>query len=268
MIKIPTKKIKGNDGSPVSMTITGPPKTGKTHLLTTLEGNLMLDLESGAKYYDALKIDVKQEVINKNLEIEKENIKLEELGKPLKPKYSKGRALHEITQQLKKNPVKYLTIDTVQQLEDVAKEVALIRYRQSIKGKSYKGSDLYDLPMGAGYGLVRSVFVEFLTMFEGCYTDCIFFISHVKFQSYNKDGVELDAKDISLTGKLKEILAAQVDSNAFLFRNDKGQNILSFKKMGDDLITGSRSPVVSNREFIISELVDDTVVTYWEKIFK
>ena len=259
MIQIPSKKTKGNDGTPVSMTIIGPPKTGKTHLLTKLEGNLILDLESGAKYYDALKIDVNQEVINTNLALEKD-------GKP--PGYSKGRALHDITQELRKNPVKYLTIDTVQQLENIAKEVALVRYKKSSKGKSFTGKDIYDLNMGLGYSLTRAVFVELLSMFEGCYTDCIFFTSHVKFQSYSKDGVELEAKDISLTGKLKEILAAEVDSNAFLFRNDKDQNILSFKKMGDDLITGSRSPVVSNKEFVISELVDGEVVTHWDKIFK
>lgn len=57
-ISLPTQKLKASRVSPGSLIIYAPPKTGKTTLVSQLEGCLLLDLEDGSDYVDALKIKI------------------------------------------------------------------------------------------------------------------------------------------------------------------------------------------------------------------
>lgn len=97
---------------------------GKTSLLSTLDNNLIIDLEDGSDYVEALKIKIHN--VNELNNLCKEIIKAG-------------------------CPYKFITIDTVTALEEIAKPLALNMYKASPLGKNYTGNDILSLPMGAGY---------------------------------------------------------------------------------------------------------------------
>ena len=53
---LPTQKVKAETNSPKNMVIFSKPKVGKTTLLSQLDNCLIIDLEDGSDYVDALKI--------------------------------------------------------------------------------------------------------------------------------------------------------------------------------------------------------------------
>lgn len=133
-------------------------------------------------------------------------------------------------------------------------------------GKTYSGNILA-LPNGAGYGYLREAFEKVYQAFDNK-SKCLILLGHIKKASIQKDGKELSAKDIDLTGKLKSITAASMDAIGYLYR--KGNtNILSFKTAEDDLATGARPAHLRNQEFVMSELddINNVVTTYWDKVF-
>lgn len=103
-------------------------------------------------------------------------------------------------------------------------------------------------------------------------------IGHAKSSSINKNGKDLNAKDLALTGKLKLIISANCDTIGYMYRNpsNNNQTILSFKTHEQDLATGARPDHLANQEFVICELTNPDYVknneprkfvTYWNKIF-
>ena len=57
-IVLPTTKVKAQRVNPKRLIIYSKPKTGKTTAFAGLEENLIMDLEHGAGYVEALKIEV------------------------------------------------------------------------------------------------------------------------------------------------------------------------------------------------------------------
>ena len=105
-IILPTQKIKSERVNPKRMVIYSKPKTGKTTAYAGLENNLILDLEHGSDYVDALKIKINS---------------LQEL-------LDTGKAIKEAGR-----PYKYVTIDTVTALEDMIMPLAIKLYRATPK---------------------------------------------------------------------------------------------------------------------------------------
>ena len=68
-IKLPLEKVKAESHSPSNLIIFSKPKTGKTTLFANLENCLILDLENGADYIDAIKIKAKFFFINYNISL-------------------------------------------------------------------------------------------------------------------------------------------------------------------------------------------------------
>ena len=56
---LPTKKVMADVKSPKNMVIFSKPKIGKTTLLSQLDNCLIIDLEDGSDYVDALKLKAK-----------------------------------------------------------------------------------------------------------------------------------------------------------------------------------------------------------------
>ena len=67
--------------------------------------------------------------------------------------------------------------------------------------------------------------------------------------------------------KLKSILGAEADAIGLLYRSEHKKNMLSFVTT-DDVICGARPTHLKDQEFIISELIDDKLVTHWDKVYK
>jgi len=123
-IVLPTKKVKAERQNPKRIVIYSKPKTGKTTAYAGLEDNLIIDLENGTEFVEALKVKVN------NLQ------ELLDTGKAIK---AAG------------NPYKFITIDTVTALEDMIMPLAVKLYRGTSMGKNYDGDNVTTLPNGAGY---------------------------------------------------------------------------------------------------------------------
>jgi hypothetical protein len=103
---LPTTKIKAELVNPKRIVIYSKPKTGKTSAYAGLDDNLIIDLENGTDYVDAMKIKVSslQELLD--------------AGKAIK---AAGK------------PYKYVTIDTVTALEDMIMPLAVKLYKTTSK---------------------------------------------------------------------------------------------------------------------------------------
>jgi len=252
----PNQVVEVKNKNPDKLFIFSHPKVGKTSLVAGLPNHLLIDVEGGSKFVSGTKINVTEMA-------EKENISL------LKALKEVANSIREANKEAGKKIYDYGIIDTATKLEEVAKDLAGILYKTTPMGKSWNGSDITTLPNGAGYNWLRLAYQRIYQDFEGLFNKCFIMLGHVKNASINKDGKDLAAKDINLTGKLKTIVAADADAIGFLYRK-KGEpiNILSFKTSENDLATGARPPHLRGKEFEISKLVDDNIVeTYWEQIF-
>ena len=103
-ITLPTKPIPAETQDPKNLIIFGLPKVGKTTVLSTLDNNLILDFENGSDYVDALKIKINS---------------LKELKETVKAIKDAGK------------PYKFITIDTITAIEDMAKPLAIQLYQKS-----------------------------------------------------------------------------------------------------------------------------------------
>lgn len=125
-IQLPKNKIPADTQDPRYLIIYGLPKVGKTTILSTLEGNLILDCESGTDFVDALKIKVSS---------------VKEIKEVCKAIIEAGK------------PYKYITIDTITALEDMVKPLALNLYKNSpVYSERFADiTDVTTLPNGQGF---------------------------------------------------------------------------------------------------------------------
>ena len=162
-------------------------------------------------------------------------------------------------------PYKYVTLDTLTRLEDLALPYALTLYKATPMGKSFTGANVLDLPNGAGYKYLRDAMTNLLNAIYKC-ADRVILLGHLKTTNIEKNGKEVSAKELDLTGKIKSMVSADVDAIGLLYRADNNQNILSFKTT-DDVICGARPAHLKDQEIVISELIDGKFVTHWNKIY-
>ena len=123
-IKLPTQPIDAVTQDPKNLIIFGLAKAGKTTSLAQLPNNLILDLEEGSDYVQALKI-----------------------------KASSVKEIKEICTAIKEAgcPYDFITIDTITALEDMAKPLALALYKKSPAGMNDAlTKDVLTIAHGAG----------------------------------------------------------------------------------------------------------------------
>jgi hypothetical protein len=161
----------------------------------------------------------------------------------------------------------YIIIDTVTSLkEKVLNQLAVRSYNREENKSESMDFDVDKLAYGKGQVYKREALfkiMEFFTKF--CKT--LIIVGHVADKSVSSTGQTI--KELNLDGKLKDLLALRVDAIGYMYRSpeEKNVNMLSFAHT-DDVIGGSRSKHLRNKEFKISELNEqDELVTYWDKIF-
>jgi hypothetical protein len=246
-MELPQEKISPLAIDPGLLIIAGFQKSGKTTAVAALDDNLIIDLEGGAKYFNAMRVDVN------NLKSFSELI----------------RALQASTKRIGNSEYryKYGTIDTGSKLEDIALELAVINYRKTPMGKRWDGGvkDILSLPNGAGYGFLRTAYLELIEWLRP-YFKTLILVCHIKNSSIQKDGEELAIVDISLTGQLKTIIAAQADAIGILWRK-KNQSILTFRG-GESFMVEARPKHLAGKEFVLIESDKDNNLTInWNNIF-
>jgi hypothetical protein len=246
-IVLPTSKIVASHKSPKNLIIFSKPKVGKTNLISSLDNCLLVDLESGSDYVDAMKIQAKS---------------IEDIKKI-------GKAIKDAGY-----PYKYVAIDTITALEEMAIPYAEILYSKSPMGKNWfvpetggkaKYGNILGLPEGSGYYWLRQAFTK-MTDYILTWAPRVIFLGHVKDTQLEKDGGTFSAKDLDLTGKLKRITTSNSDAIGYLFRKGD-KNVLSFKT-NDEVSCGARPDHLRNEEIVISEVTEDgEYITYWDKVY-
>ena len=240
-IKLPTKVIKSTTNNPKLMLIYSPPKAGKTTLLSKLENCLIIDLEDGAKYVDALKINVS----NLN-ELQAVGAEIVKAGKPYK----------------------YVAIDTLTKLEEMCLPVAKIMYKKTPMGKNFDGDSVLELPNGAGYMWLRKAFQMWLGKIKHL-ADHVILVGHIKDKFIEKKGKEVQAKDIDLTGKLKQITCSDADAIGYLHRGENNELLLNFQS-SEEINCGARPSHLKGQEIVMAEYdakKNDLKNVSWDKIY-
>jgi len=236
-IVLPTKKVKAERVNPKRLLVYSKPKTGKTTAFAGLEDNLILDLENGAEYVEALKVKIND---------------LQEL-------LDTGKAIKE-----KGQPYKYVTVDTVTALEEMIMPLAIKLYKKTPMGKNFSGDSVITLPNGAGYLYIRQAFFQVLDFIDTL-APTIILSGHIKDKVVDDKGEMVMSANIDLTGKIKSLICANSDAIGYMYRKGN-QTIMSFKS-NDEVTCGARPEHLRNEEIVITEMIDDVVKTSWEKVF-
>ena len=231
MTGLPKTIIKASRKSPKNMVIYGPPKIGKTTMLSKLDNCLIIDLEDGSDMVDALKVKVN------NLGM------LATIGK-------------EIIQE--QRPYKYVAIDTISKLEELCEVEGKRIYMKTPMGKNFEqknpGASVLSLPNGAGYLYLRIAFKQWIDRLN-LLADHVILVGHLKDKMLENKGKEVAVKDLDLTGKIKQITCANADAIGYIFREDE-TTMISFNSL-DDTVAGSRC----------DHLKGQTMPFEWNKIF-
>ena len=237
-IVLPTKKVGPQRVNPKRLIIYSKPKTGKTSAFAGLDENLIIDLENGSDYVEALKIQVHS---------------LQEL-------LDAGKAIKAAG-----NPYKYVTIDTVTALEDMVGPLAIKLYRQTSMGKNYDGDNILSLPNGAGYLYLRQAFFQVLDFIDTL-APHIILAGHIKDKQVDDKGEMVLAANIDLTGKIKSLICANADAIGYMYRKGN-KTILSFKT-SEEVTCGARPEHLRNEEIVVSEMNEKGELEFhWDKIY-
>ena len=235
---LPTSKIKAGEVNPKRLLVYSKPKTGKTTAFAGLENNLLIDLENGSNYVDALKIKVNS----------------------LKELFDAGKAIIEANK-----PYKYVTIDTVTALEEMIMPLAVKLYRNTTMDKNFDGENVLTLANGAGYLYIRQAFFQVLDFIDTL-APHIILSGHIKDKQVDDKGQMVMSANIDLTGKIKSLICANADAIGYMYRRGN-ETVLSFKT-NEEVTCGARPEHLRNEEIVISEMVDGKVSVNWDKIYK
>jgi hypothetical protein len=236
-IVLPTSKVMATQVNPKRLLVYSKPKTGKTTAFAGLENNLIIDLENGSDYVDALK--VKASNLKELLAI---GTQVVEAGKPYK----------------------FITIDTVTALEEMVMPLAVKKYKATSMGKNFDGDNVLTLPSGAGYLYTREAFFDVLNYVDTL-ADHIILSGHIKDKVVDDKGEMVMSANIDLTGKIKSLICANADAIGYMYRKEN-KTILSFKT-SEEVTCGARPDHLRNQEIVITQLEDGVLTTSWDKVF-
>lgn len=249
--------VQEGSGEPTTLFMISQPKVGKTESFLQLPDSILIDVEDGSKTYNGRVFNVKREALKRGM--------------------SSLKTLSMFIAELMKLPnekkPRFLGVDTTTALEEIANELALENYKQTAMGKGYTGKDITNLQQGAGYGWLREAFKTIYDKFKLCVREdggCVIFMGHSKAGSINKNGQDLTAKDVQLTGRIKTLFTSDMDANGFLYRKgNSNENWISFVTQEQDLFSGTRMPYLAGKEFLFSTKDKGTgkLVVNWDTIF-
>lgn len=244
MLILPTEKVPASSVNPQFLILYGRPKSGKTSSVAQLHSNLIIDLEGGSKFIDAMAVQARS---------------IKDLGEI-------ASAIRQKNTEVGHSFYKRITIDNATRLEEICLSYAATLYRQTPIGKNWKGDDVRTLPNGSGYFYLRQAVQKVISMFrELC--DEFILIGHVKDVMIDNNGEELSEMALDLVGKLSSIVCGEADAVGLVYRKGNETHI-SFKG-GDGTIKEARARHLQGEDIVIATGNDDkSITTYWNKIYK
>ena len=242
MIVLPTEKVKAKVSNPRFLIIFGKPKSGKTTIVSELENNLIIDLEGGSQFLDALSVQARN---------------VADLGEI-------AAAIRQKNKECNGFFYKHITIDNATRLEEMTLSYALTLYNQTPMGKSYRG-DVRMLPNGAGWFYIRQAERKVIDMFRELCEEFIL-VGHTKDKLVNKEGEELSEMQLDLAGRLSDIICGEADAIGYVYRK-KNQTLISFQG-GENNIVEARAPHLRGKTVVIAESDESgKITTDWNKIY-
>lgn len=252
MIELPIDKVPASRINPKKLILFGKPKVGKTEALSKLENCLLIDLEGGSNFIDAMKIDVL--ALARKQEVDPIIVLKQIIDQIKEANKAKGDFVY-----------KYGAIDTVSALEDMVLVLANNLYKQTPQGRNWQGDDVTSLPNGAGYQYTRRALWMVLSELEQCF-DTLIILGHLKEKLIEKQGKEMTERGLDLIGKSAAILCSQVDCIGYMYR-DENKTIVNFMP-SESLVCGSRSKHLENKEITLIESDENgNLKVDWSQIF-
>lgn len=243
-MELPITKNKPKINNPRFLIIFGKPKSGKTTIAAALCNNLLIDLEGGSEFLEALSVQARN---------------ITDIGEI-------AQAIRNKNKEVGHNFYKHITIDNVTRLEEMSMQYAITLYKQTPMGKAYTGTDIRTLPNGSGYLYLRQAIRKVIDMFKDLCDEFIL-IGHTKEITINKEGEELSSMELDLVGKLSTIICGEADAVGYIYRK-KNETHISFEG-GDNTIREARAPHLRGKNIIIADSDDDgNITTHWDLIYK
>ena len=229
------------------------PKCGKSTLMSSLDNNLIIDLEDGYRALDVMAVQARSanDIFEiKNLISQKNQ---ENGGKPF---------------------YRFITIDNASRLEEMAVFYAGVLYRRTQMGANFgykkdkignllkdangnkildMKADVRQLPQGAGWLYMRNAIKEMVNMFKPL-CDTLILVCHVKDKQIKKEDKETTEMAVDLAGKIGDIICGEADAIGYISRQDN-KTLISFVG-GGDAIRGSRPLHLREKVFQVAESDD------------
>lgn len=246
-LTLPTSKIPASTTNPKFLVLIGREKVGKTSALAQLDNNLIIDLEGGSTFVDAMAIQCRT---------------ISDLGEA-------ASAIRAKNKEVGHNFYRHITIDNATSLEEICLGYAATLYRQQPVGKNWTGTDVRTLPQGSGYYYLRTAVLKVIDMFKELCDEFIL-VGHIKDTIVDdpSTGEELTERSLDLVGKLAGMVCRRCDGIGYMYRS--GNEVHIKFKADKNIAMGCRSDHLRNKDIVISEMDDETGVltTHWDKIFK
>lgn len=245
---LPTTKTVKKTDDPKNLILFGLPKVGKTTVLSKLPGALLIDMENGTDYVSDAFV-MKAQTVNDLFKI--------------------AKALKEEDHQFK-----FVVLDTITAMATLALDLAAKRYQESQLGRNWQGTgkDILFLPMGAGYAWQKKALEEIISWFTSDKYNLVV-TGHVRDKNLTEGGTELVVKQLDLSGNTSNVLAANSDGIAYLYRDtETGDLMANFGDM-NSVLTGSRIPHLAGKTIQLAErkMNEETqeweVVAHWDRVF-
>ena len=246
-LTLPTSKIPASTTNPQFLVLIGREKVGKTSALAQLDNNLIIDLEGGSTFVDAMAIQCRT---------------ISDLGEA-------ASAIRAKNKEVGHNFYKHITIDNATSLEEICLGYAATLYRQQPIGKNWTGTDVRTLPQGSGYYYLRTAVLKVIDMFKELCDEFIL-VGHIKDTIVDDPatGEELTERSLDLVGKLAGMVCRRCDGVGYMYRS--GNEVHIKFKADKNIAMGCRSEHLKNKDIVISETDEKTGVltTHWDRIYK
>ena len=246
-LTLPTSKIPASTTNPKFLVLIGREKVGKTSALAQLDSNLIIDLEGGSTFVDAMAIQCRT---------------ISDLGEA-------ASAIRAKNKEVGHNFYRHITIDNATSLEEICLGYAATLYRQQPVGKNWTGTDVRTLPQGSGYYYLRTAVLKVIDMFKELCDEFIL-VGHIKDTIVDdpSTGEELTERSLDLVGKLAGMVCRRCDGVGYMYRS--GNEVHIKFKADKNIAMGCRSDHLRNKDIVISEMDDETGVltTHWDRIYK